>query len=197
MRDNKVAIADELFDKANKLRANYPFQKLAIERFGNIHFVGSSITNLMTDPDIDSNILVPDIRNKKGLILDFVESLTEIKECRKICLYNRLYEATPCLIINVERFVFEDETWTITFFFEESDFQGSFEMTNRIEEAVANGQRNLILELKDYRLKEGLKRKIPSALLYEAVIDHGIKNTNSFKSFLAGKGIDLTPEGTD
>lgn len=187
--------ADSLFNKANSLKKKFSFDELAKKIFGDFNYTGSSVTNLMSDPDIDSNIVVPSIRNRKNDILHFADQLTEIKECRKVILYNRLYESIPYFVINVERFSYEDETWTITFFIQENDFHGTVATTNKINGYLSSNDRDLLLELKDYRLSHKLKRKVSSALIYEAVIDQGINNIEGFKSFLQDKGID--PEVPD
>ena len=177
-----VVRSDKLNEKAKLLLATFPFQHLAEKHFGNITYTGSYVFNLMIDADIDSNIILNPIDKTK--IMAFANDLTEIKECRKVILYNRTYEETPYFIINVERFVFEDETWTLTFFIQETDFQGAIQRNSEIASKLNTEYRDTILMLKNWRLNDDLKVDIPSVFVYEAVIDYGIHDLESFKKFV-------------
>jgi hypothetical protein len=176
-----VKISNELNTKTKLLLETFPFQKLAEKHFGNITYTGSFAFNLMIDPDIDSNILLNPLDKSK--IMAFANDLTEIQECRKVILYNRLHEEIPYFIINVERFVFENETWTLTFFIQETDFQGAIPRNDEIMNKITPENRKIILELKDWRVKQNLKADIPSVYVYDAVFDNEIKDIESFKKF--------------
>jgi hypothetical protein len=185
---NKLEVkANTLFNKAEELKKYFGLEELAIKHFGNINWTGSSVTNLMADADIDSNVILKPLDKER--IIAFAKDLTEIKEFRKVILYNRTYEPIPYFIINVERLTFLDESWTLTFFIEETDFQNAVELTNMLKTNVNANQRDLILQFKSFRIAHELKSEISSALLYEAVLDRTIDSIGGFKSFLLSKGI--------
>jgi len=118
----------------------------------------------------------------KSKIMAFANDLTEIKECRKVILYNRIYENIPYFVINVERFVFENETWTLTFFIQENDFQHAIENTTKLNKKVTPESSEIILLIKDWRVKNHLKAEIPSVFVYEAVLDNGITSIEQFNN---------------
>jgi len=180
--------SDELNEKAKHLIETFPFKQLAETHFGNLTYTGSYVFNLMIDADIDSNIILNPLDKSK--IMAFANDLTEIKECRKVILYNRLYEDTPYFIINVERFVFEGETWTLTFFIEEKDFQGAIDRNKEIQSLLTPENRKIILELKNWRVKQNLKAEIPSVFVYDGVFKNGVTNLDSFKNYI----ISIKPE---
>lgn len=89
--------SNQLFPKAQSLNKAFPFKDLALKHFGNITYVGSATTNLMVEPDIDSNIILNPM--SIDTVVAFAKDLTSIKECRKVILYNRTYEKVPYFII--------------------------------------------------------------------------------------------------
>jgi hypothetical protein len=180
--NNLVKRSDELHKKAAKLLNRHPFRKLAEKHFGNITYTGSYVFNAMMDPDIDSNIIHRPIDKRK--IIAFADDLTDIKECRKVILYNRIHETPTYFVVNVERFIFKEETWTLTFFIQEEDFQDAIRRNEDLRKRIDSKARIIILELKDWRIKNNLKADIPSVLLYEAVLDKGVKNVDDFKLFI-------------
>lgn len=192
MEINLIERSNQLFQKAERLNKTFPFKDLALKHFGNITYVGSATTNLMVEPDIDSNIILKPMNI--DTVVAFAEDLTSIKECRKVILYNRTYEEVPYFIINVERFSFEDETWTLTFFIEESDYTNTIQSTRDIMANLTEEKRKIILELKDFRLKNKYKRCIAPVVLYDAVFKGSVADVESFKEYLDGIGVALRSE---
>lgn len=184
-----VKISDVLNTKAKLLLETFPFRQLAEKYFGNITYTGSYVFNLMVDADIDSNIILKPLDKTK--IMAFANDLTDIKECRKVILYNRLYEDVPYFVINVERFVFENESWTLTFFIQKMDFQGAIPRNEEIKNKITPENREIILELKNWRVRQNLKADVPSVYVYDAVLDNEIKDIESFKKFVKSKKPEL------
>jgi len=184
-----IEYSDKLHEKAKRLLKEFSFEELAKKHFGNIVYTGSFVFNLMIDADIDSNIICSPL--DKAKIMAFADDLTDIPECRKVILYNRLHEKPSYFVINVERFVFEDETWTLTFFIQESDFQNAINKSEEIKSSVTPENRKLILELKDWRVKARLKADIPSVWVYDAVLDKGITDLEMFKGYVKSKNPNL------
>lgn len=183
--DTLIRRADELQQKARLLLEKYPFAKLAGKYFGNITSTGSLVFNCMVDADLDFNIVVKPLDKRK--IIAFVEILTELKVCRKVCLYNRMYEKLPYFIINVERLNFDGENWVLTFFIQEEDFQETIKRSKELKEKLTPPLREIILKIKEWRLSENLKTKIPSVWVYEAVLHEGIRSIGEFEQWLQYK----------
>src|SRR5574337_801740 len=111
---NLATRADELYKKANRLLEAFSFIGLASKYFDKVSLIGSASMNLMVDADIDIDCEVKELN--KSAVTDFVNQLLNFKECRKIIVYNQLFDEKPYCIVNIERFNFEDEKWIITFF---------------------------------------------------------------------------------
>ncbi len=139
----------------------------------------------MVDPDIDSNIILNPMDKSK--IIAFANDLTDIKECRKVILYNRIYEDVPYFVINIERFTFEGETWVLTFFIQENDFQGAIKRNAELLNKVTPENRKIILDIKNWRLQNNLKADIPSVYVYEAVLENGVTDIEGFKKYAVSK----------
>ncbi|OGC77110.1 hypothetical protein A2619_00280 [candidate division WWE3 bacterium RIFOXYD1_FULL_39_9] len=182
---NTETYSDDLFTKAKLLVDTFPFRKLAEKHFGNITYTGSAVFNLMVDPDIDSNIILNPMDKSK--IIAFANDLTDIKECRKVILYNRIYEDVPYFVINIERFTFEGETWVLTFFIQENDFQGAIKRNAELLNKVTPENRKIILDIKNWRLQNNLKADIPSVYVYEAVLENGVTDIEGFKKYAVSK----------
>lgn len=179
--------ADNLFAKAQKLLLTFPFIELANKYFGKVGLVGSAATNLMTDADIDVDCQVNKLN--KDNITDFVNGLLAYKECRKVIVYNQLFDEKPYAIVNVERFSFENEKWILTFFIS-TDLNHTSSLVEKIKAKLNTESRETILRLKEYRQNNNQKRSIPTHLIYEAVLDDGTTSVEEFKRFLLKKGID-------
>lgn len=178
--------ADNLFGKAQKLLSTFPFIELASKYFGKVRLVGSAATNLMTDADVDVDCQVDKLN--KDNITDFVNELLAYKECRKVIVYNQLFDEEAYAIVNVERFNFENEKWILTFFIS-TDLNHTSRLVEKIKAKLNTESRETILRLKEYRQNNNQKRSIPSHLIYEAVLDEGTTSVEEFKQFLLKKGI--------
>jgi hypothetical protein len=177
-----ITHSDNLNKKAKKLVESFPFRELAEKHFGNITYTGSFVFNCMMDADIDSNIILKPL--DKSRVISFANDLVDIKECRKVILYNRIYEKIPYFIINIERFTFMDESWVLTFFIQEEDFQGAIARNNDLLSLITPENREILLELKDWRIKNNLKADISSVMLYDAVLHNGIVDVEQFKNYI-------------
>ena len=183
--------ADELYQKANKLLLDYPFQDTAEKYFDHVEVVGAAATNLMLDPDIDFDCLTSQL--DKQVLLKFVGGLLSIKECKKVILYNHLSDAeVPHLIVNVENFDFAGEKWILTFFVAEGEGRSASRKIEWIRSNLTERKREVILKFKNFRTKKGLKRSIPSDVIYEAVISENIFTEDAFRSYLLKQGIDVS-----
>lgn len=160
---------------------------MAEKYFDKVSLVGSAATNLMTDADIDIDCQVTEINKDK--ITGFVNELLSFKECRKVVVYNQLFDEKPYSIINVERFNFEDEKWILTFFVS-NNLNDTPRLVENIMSRLKPENREMILKLKEYRQSNNQKRSIPSHLIYEAVLDEGVISIEEFKVFLTKEGID-------
>ena len=80
--------------------------------------------------------------------------------------------------------MFEDESWILTFFIQEADFQEALPQTTAIKAKLTPANRKVILMLKEWRINNNLKADIPSPFVYEAVLDKGICDIETFKEFL-------------
>ncbi len=179
--------ADNLFKKAQKLLITFPFIDIAGKYFKKVCLVGSAATNLMTDADIDIDCQVDKL--DKDDISNFVNELLSYKQCRKVIVYNQLFDENPYAIVNIERFNFEDEKWILTFFIS-SNLNDTPRLVGEVKSKLNADKRKVILDLKEYRQNNQQKRSIPSHLIYEAVLDSGVKSVDGFKQFLTKKGID-------
>lgn len=191
MDKNLTDKSDELLEKANNLLKSFSFEKLAKKYFSGVKVVGSTATNTMLDPDIDINCELKQLDTK--IILEFVDELFRIKECRKVSLYNQLLSGKPHFIVNIEKFEFENEKWIITFFISTS-LGDAPEFSNWVKENIDKEKRQVILKLKEHREKNNQKRSIPSHLIYKAVISENISTIPDFKKYLAKNGIDPDKE---
>ena len=141
----------------------------------------------MTDADIDIDCQVDKL--DKDDISNFVNELLSYKQCRKVIVYNQLFDENPYAIVNIERFNFEDEKWILTFFIS-SNLNDTPRLVGEVKSKLNADKRKVILDLKEYRQNNQQKRSIPSHLIYEAVLDSGVKSVDGFKQFLTKKGID-------
>ena len=184
---NLSSLADSMFDKAQRLLTTFPFIELASKYFIKVSLVGSAATNLMTDADIDIECQVD--RLDKNNITGFVNELLSYKQCRKVIVYNQLFDEKPYAIVNVERFNFEDEKWILTFFIS-NDASDTLKLVDDVKVKLNANGREMILKLKEYRQNNNQKRSIPSHLIYEAVLDGEVASIDEFKTFLSSKGVD-------
>ena len=175
---NLSSLADSMFDKAQRLLTTFPFIELASKYFIKVSLVGSAATNLMTDARLDKNN-----------ITGFVNELLSYKQCRKVIVYNQLFDEKPYAIVNVERFNFEDEKWILTFFIS-NDASDTLKLVDDVKVKLNANGREMILKLKEYRQNNNQKRSIPSHLIYEAVLDGEVASIDEFKTFLSSKGVD-------
>lgn len=180
--------ADNLFKKAQKLLITFPFIDIAGKYFKKVCLVGSAATNLMTDADIDIDCQVDKL--DKDDISNFVNELLSYKQCRKVIVYNQLFDENPYAIVNIERFNFEDEKWILTFFIS-SNLNDTPRLVGEVKSKLNADKRKVILDLKEYRQNNQQKRSIPSHLIYEAVLDSGVKSVDGFKQFLTKKELTL------
>ena len=182
--------ADELYQKANGLLSSYPFRDTARKYFDYVEVVGAAATNLMLDPDIDFDCLVPYL--DKQVLLRFVGDLLSIKGCKKIILYNHLSEESPYLIVNVENFDFADEKWILTFFIAEGEGRSAHNKVEWLQTNLTGQSRKTILRFKNFRIKQSLERLIPSNVIYDAVISENIRTEAAFKDYLLKRGIEIS-----
>ncbi len=195
MKDKELTNkADKLYQKANRLLSEYPFQDIAKKHFKQVKIVGAAATNLMLDPDIDFDCLVDQVGKRK--VLKFVGDLLDIKGCKKVILYNHFMDKPPHFIVNVEKFDFAKEKWILTFFIIEDKGRKAGHAADWVKSNLTEESRKAIFRLKEFRADQGLKRTITSSLIYEAVLSENIRTIATFKDYLLKQGIDPTKRGT-
>lgn len=182
-----IEISNSLYLKTQKLLSTFDFLNIAKKYFGKADLVGSAANNLMLDADIDIDCPVEKI--DKRVILKFVEELLEIKECKKVILYNHILDEKACFIVNLEKFDFEGEKWMITFYIA-TDLDNSTTFLTWVKENLTEDKRKTILMFKKYREENKQKKSIPSHLIYKAVIEKNIGTIDEFKKYLSENGVD-------
>jgi len=156
-----------------------------LEEYGQSVVTGSYDLDLMIKKELDINLIVEELTSEK--VFELLKRLALRTECIKVNYQNRATPETTIRVyghwINLQQIGEDDwelDIWVLTR--KENTKQDKFGAA--IKEKLTQENREIIMTLKKHVDKYPRKPRLYSYIIYEAVLDHGIVNLESFLSYL-------------
>jgi hypothetical protein len=150
-----------------------------LERYGETRLVGSVVLELIVKLDIDIHVLIPhgglmEITGKIGMEL---LSNKEIQEVR-ISDYRRTNNGIK---IGIDECLGPSGNWTIDIWITKDWTTMGIDNTERVNAALTDEQRDIVLRIKEHYYELGLLRDGISSRIYDAVLD-GVTTVEEFEA---------------
>ncbi|MHA1908018.1 MAG: hypothetical protein ACW98Y_12030 [Candidatus Thorarchaeota archaeon] len=173
MRDQKK-LKKEAYEMMDKLHLVG-----LLERYGDTRLVGSVVLELIVKLDIDIHVLLPhgDLVEITGKICMELLNSKEIREVR-ITDYRRTNNGIK---IGIDECPGPSGNWTIDIWITKDWTTMGIENTERVNAALTDEQRDIVLRIKEHYYEMGLLRDGISSRIYDAVLN-GVTTVEEFES---------------
>lgn len=167
-------------EEARKIIQELDLLKL-FNKYGDARIVGSVATDLIVKPDIDIHVLI-DNNQLMEVINETYVLLLNYQEVKEVRITD--YRFMDSMKIGIDSYPGETIDWSIDIWVTGEFEKTGFEMVQYIKDNLNTDNKKAILELKEYYYQKGLLENGMSSRIYNAVIDHGVKNIHQFKEYL-------------
>src|SRR5258708_2576900 len=193
MNNNKLLQKSQEFKRqADEILSNFKLVE-GLCKYGEVKFTGSYPLNVMMRPDLDVYAIAKE--NSKEKMLEVIHNIFSTVYFEEIRFTNYLdfhkdqddhkgYYIQPHKRIGENKWKLD--VWLMTEDRYEPHTEHFLDLLNKDEDA--DKKRLIILELKNYyREGEKYKKGINGRVIYEAVLEQGIKNVMEFEAYLKNK----------
>ena len=157
-----------------------------LKEHGETELVGSVALDLIVKPDIDIHLLIkdPDLLGKVNEVYSILLEHPKISEIR-------ISDYRPNGVkIGIDQYRGEFRSWDIDIWISDKPESIAFEQTKTILSKLTAENRRTIIELKQHYFRLGQLRNGLSLKIYNAVLDHKVRNIDDFERYLASTNIE-------
>jgi len=190
----------DLLEKQTKLqtKANEIISKLNLleflNKYGEVHIVGSVITGLMTWPDIDIEVTNAELKldNQLAIAKYLIESMA-----KQVCLQDYRVDNNPPsrpkgLYLGVKYLYVDGTKWKIDIWLKEEKVAETFIESENLFKKLNNSNKLIILNIKSVICDHPkYKKEIFSTDIYDAVLNNNVTTIEDFTKYLARKNVIL------
>ena len=157
-----------------------------LKKHGRAELVGSVALDLIVKPDIDFHLFTKD----PDLLRKVNEVYSILLEHPKICEI-RISDYRPNGVkIGIDQYRGEYRSWDIDIWISDKPESIAFEQTKTILSKLTAQNRQGIIAIKQHYYKLGKLRNGLSLKIYNAVLDHKVRNIDDFERYLASTDIE-------
>ncbi|MBI2328404.1 MAG: hypothetical protein HYU85_01965 [Chloroflexi bacterium] len=153
-----------------------------LKHYGRAEVVGSVASDLIVKLDIDIHLLVEDSN-----ILDVVDmvyhELLELRSVKEVRITD--YRKQGAMKIGIDVYPGASGDWSIDIWITNRIEETGFALLDRLRRELRPELREVIMEIKHVYHDQGKLRDGISTLIYEAVLDAGVRNLDEFHKFLS------------
>ena len=156
-----------------------------LQRYGEAQLVGSVALDLVVKRDVDLHVLV-DIPDLLGVVDAVYRYLLKQEHIHEVRISD--YRERGGVKVGVDAYAGISGDWSIDIWVTDQAETTGFELVNRLRERLKPEHRKVILEIKREKHRQGQLRDGLSKLIYEAVVEKGVRSVGEFNQLLAEMG---------
>lgn len=188
--DSIRLILDAVTESSLRMEAETIIRELALlemlTHYGEARFVGSVALDLIVKPDIDIHVLVGthDLLSVADCIYHYLLAQGHIREVRISD-----YREQGGVKVGIDAYPGVSGNWSIDIWLTDRVERTGFDLVDRLKRAMRPEHRDAILCIKREYHRHGRLRDGFSTLIYEAVVDQGVRTIEEFHRFLSRRDL--------
>ena len=156
-----------------------------LAQYGEVRVVGSVALDLIVKLDIDIHLLIAAESDLLDVVDHIYHKLLDCQHVREVRITD--YREQNAIKIGIDVYPGASGDWSIDIWITDRREETAFEYVERLKHAIRPEHREAILCIKSYYEKRDQLRDGISVLIYEAVVDIGIRTIEEFRKFLVRK----------